>query len=151
MELLIQRIYFGIDRLPRYADPIPYSTLPENGIYLFFETGETVEVAGHARNRIVRIGTHREDGRFRKRIQQHFGRKRSLGGNKNESVFRKHLGAALMRRVDKSDPRLPGWLAQMGSSDPRLEEEVSKLLRDRFAFCCFRVDDREERVALKLA
>ena len=149
LDSRVQRIYARIDQLPRFRYPIAYERLPQDGIYFFFEAGEIVEVDGDVRDRVARVGTHRVDGRFQSRIRQHFGRVRSLGGNKNSSVFRKHLGAALMRRIDDGDARLPGWLEQMGPSDRSIEEEVSELLRTRFTFCCIRVDAQEERLAFE--
>jgi hypothetical protein len=67
--------------------------LPENGISFFYEIGEPD-------GRIVRVGTHRVDGRFRKRVRLHYG------GNKDASVFQMHVGGALMLRDWPNDPRL---------------------------------------------
>jgi hypothetical protein len=59
-----------------------------------------------------------------------YGHVFSLRGNKNGSVFRKHLGGALMRRMDTSDERIGPWLLQGGPSFPDVEESVSRLLRE---------------------
>lgn len=105
--------------------------------------GKIVSAGDKVLDRIVRVGTHREDGRFRDRIRQHYGNSGSLGGNKNGSVFRKHLGGALLRRSNQRDPRLKDWLRQGGPSFEQVEAMVSLLLRDEFSFVCFRVDQRE--------
>lgn len=146
---ITRELYHILDTLPRYNHLIPAASLPENGIYLFYESGETVELDGRIINRIVRVGTHNKDGRFRTRIRQHYGNRSSLKGNKNASVFRKHVGGAIIRRMNPADPRMPEWLKSMGKSDPRVEEAVSTELRSWFTFVCFRVDDAGERLSLE--
>jgi hypothetical protein len=94
------------------------------------------------------VGTHTADGNFRSRIRMHYDSIATLNGNKNGSVFRKHLGAALMRKDNPSDARLAQWLKSMGASSPDVELIVSRLLRENFTYRCFRVDKAEERLAL---
>lgn len=127
----------------------PSAALPTDGIYLFFERGEIVDGSGSAMGRIVRVGTHRVDGRFQKRIRQHYGNTRSLGGNKNGSVFRKHVGGALLSRPGPGDPRLAEWIRQGGSSFREVEAAVSRTLRDGFSFCAIPVPTAGERLALE--
>jgi len=146
---IIEEVYALIRLLPRLDHQTSRGLLPQNGVYLFFERGETVRCLDTVANRVVRVGTHRADGRFRSRIRQHYGNVHSLGGNKNASVFRKHLGGALLRRVDPQDARLKDWLTQDGPSFPEVEEMVSRVLRENFTFCCFRVDQRSERLSLE--
>jgi hypothetical protein len=125
--------------------------LPESGIYLFFEKGELIQIDGKIHDRIVRVGTHIKNGNFPGRIRQHYGNKGDLMGNKNGSVFRKHLGGAIMRKENPDDPRLSEWLKQMGKSYPDIEEKVSRILRENFTFICFSVDTKEERLSLESA
>src|ERR1017187_819595 len=56
--------------LPVVAYPFDLKRLPRNGIYFFYEQGESW---GHSGSwpRIVRVGTHKE-GNFRSRISEHF-------------------------------------------------------------------------------
>ena len=136
---LCMDIYSIISILPRFSFQTPKKTLPSNGIYLFFEQGETID---NNLGRIVRIGTHKADGRFPKRIRQHYGNISSLKGNKNSSVFRKHLGGAMLRKVNDADPRLNDWLTQDGPTFQEVEENVSKVLRERFTFSCFHVENK---------
>lgn len=142
-------LYDLVWALPRMSYETLRRELPLDGIYLFFERGEFIERSGRTEGRIVRVGTHRRDGRFPARIRQHYGQVHSLRGNMNGSVFRKHLGAALMRLEDESDPRLDPWLAQGGQSFPEVEESVSRLLRERFAFVCLPVNGREDRLRIE--
>jgi len=62
---------------------------PSDGLYVLFEEGER----GHGTDRIVRIGTHRGDGRLPLRLEEHF-----LKENKDRSIFRKNIGRALLAR-----------------------------------------------------
>jgi|GEM_PF-978357 len=142
-------LYKILSGLPRFSHEVQSSSLPPNGVYFFFEKGETLEIDGQQYDRIVRVGTHVKDGNFPGRIRQHYGNRNSLSGNKNGSVFRKHLGGALMRKRDPNDPRLNSWLLHMGESDSEVEEWVSRCLRNNFSFSCIRVDDAEERLALE--
>ncbi len=142
LKLTLELYSFQINR-PRYNYQTAGRVLPRNGIYFFFEKGEKVD---QDVERIVRVGTHNADERFRGRIRQHYGNRSSLKGNKNASVFRKHVGGALLRRDDPWDYRLKEWLKQGGNSYPNIEKRVSKCLRSNFTFCCFNVEDKEERL-----
>lgn len=79
----VRALYSLMETLPRFNHQTALEALPTDGIYLFFERGEFVSLDGRAASRIVRVGTHRVDGRFRKRIRQHYGGIRALGGNRN--------------------------------------------------------------------
>jgi hypothetical protein len=153
---LTKYLYVVIDRC--YAKHLNHTVkkdrLPSSGVYLFFEKGEYVQIDGKIYDRIVRVGTHNKDGNFPGRIRQHYGNKGSstkedLSGNKNGSVFRKHLGGAIMRRENPNDPRLREWLKQMGQSYTDIEEKVSRTLRENFTFICFPVDTKEERLSIE--
>jgi hypothetical protein len=59
-----------MEQLPLIRFPFKLETLPENGIYFFYEDGEFWGHGGE-KLRIVRVGTHK-DGNFRSRIMEHF-------------------------------------------------------------------------------
>jgi len=149
MDRRVEELYGLLAELPRCAHETPRAALPSDGIYFFFEADEQVEIGGTALDRVVRVGTHRVDGRFPTRIRQYYGYRGSLGGNKNGSVFRKHLGGALLRRADPADPRLAEWIAQGGDSYPEVEEAVSRRLRESFTFVWVRVPSKETRLSLE--
>jgi hypothetical protein len=73
---------------------------PERGVYFFFEPGET---RPDGSPRVVRVGTQGltsgSSSTLWKRLHQHKGQ-RSGGGNHRGSVFRLHVGAALIARGD---------------------------------------------------
>jgi len=131
-ELLADRISFKE----------PSQELPLNGIYFFYEDGEYCEKDGIKLERIVRVGTHIKQDNFQKRIHYHYN------GNKNGSVFRKHLGGAMIARDNLDYPPLSRWLAK-GTRFQELECRVSELLQKSFRFRCIEVEDGNERLALE--
>lgn len=84
--------------LNSYSFPIDTSLLPKNGIYILFEKGEKY----NQWNRIVRIGSHRGNNRFKARIKDHFDEEKQ-----RNSVFRKHLGRCFLNK--KQDSYLENW------------------------------------------
>jgi len=142
-EDIYLRIHELLKLLPLHRYPIRSQDLPSNGIYFFYEEGEVIKIDNRVFKRIVRVGTHREQGRFPDRILNHFH------GNKNSSVFRRHLGAAILAKENPHDPRLGEWMMKGTKPLRDIEEKVSKLLREKFSFRYIRVDDRDERLELE--
>jgi hypothetical protein len=138
-----EAVHSLVHGLPRHTYQAALTEVPVNGIYFFFERGEEVSLGERMVKRIVRIGTHRADGRLAKRLRQH------ISGNRRASVFRRHLGGALLVKDDAQDQRLAGWLTQKGSPMPDVEQAVTQTLREQFPFCCIRVDDAAERLVLE--
>ncbi len=75
---------------------------PQRGVYFFFEEGELRE---NGRKRIVRVGTHalkqNSKSTLWKRLRQHKGTDRGRhmgGGNHRGSIFRLHVGTAIIKR-----------------------------------------------------
>lgn len=91
------------------------SSLPKRGVYFFCEPGEFRGGKPSVR-RVVRVGTHAvgagSKSNLRGRLKQHLGT-RSGGGNHRGSIFRLHVGAALLGR---DGTRLATW--GVGSSAP---------------------------------
>lgn len=89
--------------------------LPTRGVYFFAEPGE-LRKSRPPTTRVVRVGTHAVSAgaksTLRSRLKQHLGT-RSGGGNHRGSIFRLHVGAALLAREDKA---IPTW--GVGSSKP---------------------------------
>jgi hypothetical protein len=86
---------------------------PDRGVYFFFEPGE---LRRDGTPRVVRVGTHAVSAGSRTRLWQrlraHRGN-RDGRGNHRGSVFRRHVGEALLRRDQATHP---SW--GMGSSAP---------------------------------
>lgn len=76
------------------------SSLPERGVYFFRETGEH-RTANPDVLRVVRVGTHAVSSGSKStlygRLKTHLGT-RTGGGNHRGSIFRLHVGAALLAR-----------------------------------------------------
>lgn len=145
----LQRVYELLALLPRYHHTAPRAELPDDGVYVFYERGQTARLDDWTVDRVTRIGTHRADGNFPGRIRQHYGNKTNLSGNKNASVFRKHVGGALLRKQDPHDARIEPWLTQGGKRDLDVEEHVSRVLRSRFTFTCITAPTKEDRMMLE--
>ncbi|MEG2411514.1 MAG: hypothetical protein RSA29_07395 [Clostridium sp.] len=140
-----------INSLKRYRydeiNDIPF----DNGIYFFFENGEKYQ----GLDRIVRVGTHRSQGRLRNRLKDHYKH------NKDGSIFRKNIGRAILN-YDK-DNYLKVWNINFSEQsnvkkygdirdidkEKVLEERISKHLKDKLTFTCIRVDDNSDRARLE--
>jgi hypothetical protein len=118
----LERFYSLLARLgeaPGQGRPIrdllQHVSLPPRGVYFFLEPGEFRRAYPTA-PRIVRVGTHAvsagSKSTLRGRLKQHLGT-RTGGGNHRGSIFRLHVGAALLARDSTS---LPTW--GIGSSAP---------------------------------
>ena len=94
--------------------------LPLRGVYFFYEPGEFRAIRATIL-RIVRIGTHGlrtgSKSTLYGRLKQHLGT-RTLGGNHRCSIFRLHVGNALLARSRQS---LPTW-GKGSSASPHVRE-----------------------------
>lgn len=108
---------------------------PRRGVYFFFEPGEARKTSGNGL-RVVRIGTHalKEGGNqsFWKRLSNHQGYIKSGGGNHRGSIFRLHIGSALINKGGWPDDVSKVWEGDRhGSATTRLlEEPLEKAVSD---------------------
>lgn len=95
------------------------------------------------RDRIVRVGTHTGEGRLPKRLKLHYG------GRTRRSVFRRHVGNALVSAGLAEG--MPGDAAPFGSNQISsvLEEAVSKRFAQTFSFSVIGIDDKDDRLRLE--
>lgn len=95
---------------------------PSHGVYFFFEPGER---RANGAPRVVRVGTHglRLESRSTlwQRLSQHRGT-RAGGGNHRGSVFRHHVGSALIARDERVDGLLDAWLSTRRAPEWAVEE-----------------------------
>lgn len=120
--------------LPRVVAPFESGIIPANGIYFMFENGETVTIGDREIPRIVRIGTHRADGRLAKRIRTHcLGRVRT-------SVFRRHVAAALFNRGQDANHATTLWPTK---------SDLTDYIRENVTFACIEVNDHVDRLELE--
>jgi len=102
---------------------------PKRGVYFFFEPGELRSNSGEG-PRVVRIGTHALKSGSKttiwKRLSQHQGVQKDGGGNHRGSVFRLHVGTALINRDQWEDQIASTW--GVGSNAPKDVREAEKPL-----------------------
>ena len=135
----------------RHKFPFEPKRIPESGIYLLFEAGETA----HGADRIVQVGTHSGERRLRSRLREHDTPK------KDRSILRKNIGLALLR--ESNDPFLEKWNLDLTSREARrkhcplvdskrqgvIEDAVTDRIRRTFSFVAFPVEDKDARFELK--
>lgn len=101
---------------------------PRRGVYFFFERGETRNDGRTPR--VVRVGTHAVSRGSKTtlwhRLSTHRGTAKSGGGNHRGSIFRLHVGAALLQRGDVASPPNDTW--GMGSTAPQTVRELEKTI-----------------------
>lgn len=107
----------------RLADYTGRSPWPARGVYFFREPGEC-RTARPKVPRVVRVGTHAVSANAKStlwgRLRTHRGG-RTGGGNHRSSIFRLHVGAALLGRGGGD---LPTWGAGSSASRPiRMSED----------------------------
>lgn len=119
----------------------------KNGIYVIFEIGETF----YGFDRIVRVGTHRSDGRLLARLKDHF-----YTENNDGSIFRKNIGRAMLNK--NQHPYLSVWTKSSSRTDrkfnsaiqEKIEKQVTQYMRDHFSFICIPVETNAERSRLEM-
>lgn len=135
-----KRIHEILEKLPKWREPS--NNLPKNGIYFFYEEDE---ITPHTRKqRIVRVGTHGAGRTLKQRLGDHYN------GNREGSIFRKHLGTALLRHAGASEAQIREWRKRRKKSPhwkefEGIEQKVSEVLMSRFFFRVIGVDSVEER------
>lgn len=127
----LDRFYATIDRLTesgrlyRLADCHGRMAWPRRGVYFFFEPGE-VRLSGGPR--VVRVGTHAvsegSQTTLWNRLSQHRGTTQGLGNHRG-SIFRLHVGGALLDRDNTLAPKPTTWGFKSSAPTPhaRLGEQ----------------------------
>ena len=114
------------------------SGCPPRGLYFFYEDGEN---RADGNRRIVRVGTHAitetSKATLWGRLAQHRGQltgRNPGGGAHRASVFRRHVGAAIINRDGLSDDLLASWLdrhrprSERDSREADIERAVSRYI-----------------------
>jgi len=103
---------------------------PKRGVYFFFEPGEERTTSG-AGLRVVRVGTHALKAGSRStlwgRLRQHRGHVSGSnpgGGNHRGSVFRLHVGTALIGKGYWPDEVTRRWGVRSSAKRPIREREI---------------------------
>jgi hypothetical protein len=136
--------------LPRQRFPLALDSVPADGLVLFFEQEEI----GHGGDRIVWVGSHTSRGGLLRRLRDH------LRPNKNGSILRKTIGAALLHM--RNDPYLTAWAMSQSPDLPpvkqrlinperqrEIEEEVSEHVWNRLSFVALPMPCERDRKHFK--
>ena len=125
------KLLIGLRGMATLQEVIARRNLPARGVYFFFDERERRGASDGLR--VIRVGTHalKRGARstLRGRLRQHLGA-RAGHGNHRGSVFRLHVGAALLAR---DGAPLPSW--GVGSSAPtevRTAERAHEQLVSRY-------------------
>jgi len=144
-----QYLHEALAGLPRLSRE-DLSRVPNNGIYVLFEKGET----GHGVDRIVCVGTHNRQNNLAARIREHFD-----ASNKDRSIFRKHIGRCLLAK--RGDAFLDQWQRDLTTRAARatnevdldrlnqIENEVTRHIIGNFSFSVLRCDSKAVRLHCK--
>ncbi|MBN1666854.1 MAG: hypothetical protein JW862_07185 [Anaerolineales bacterium] len=160
----LRRFYVILNQLERklggkrkLANCNGYMDWPQRGVYFFFEPGEIRTHSGQG-PRVVRVGTHalisNSQTTLWKRLSQHQGTLKSGGGNHRGSIFRLHVGTALINR-DHWPPRIASsWgkgnnaPADVRQAELPLEQAVSQHIR-QMPFLWLAVEDEPGPASLR--
>ncbi len=134
----LRRLYIGQNGGRRLSECDGRSGWPERGLYLIFEPNELL----HGRkfkplsHRVTRVGTHAvskgSKATLWNRLSTHRGTNAGTG-NHRSSIFRLHVGAALIAK-HPTKWRIPTWgvgqiaPAETQNKERKLEEEVSTII-----------------------
>lgn len=134
----LRDLYIGQDGGRLLGDCTGRMTWPARGVYFLFEPGEHLMTNAFRPllDRVVRIGTHGVSRGSKTTLWDRISTHRGViagAGNHRSSIFRLHVGAALIRR-EPSHWQAPEWgVGQVASAGIReaeraLEHEVSRAL-----------------------
>ena len=120
LYVVLARLEDSLGGKRRLAECDSTTGWPARGVYFFFEDGEVREDGQTPR--VVRVGTHAlraSSTTLWRRLAQHKGNVggvRPGGGNHRGSIFRQHVGAALVARGDWPSSMSASW--GVGSTAP---------------------------------
>jgi hypothetical protein len=152
MSELCRDLHLLVNGMPCFAYPFNSHLLPLNGIYIMFEDGELA----HGGNRIVHIGSHTGEDKLRSRLLEHYEIE-----NKDRSIFRKHIGRAMLNR--DHDPFIRQWELDLTPRIARekyahsidtvkqkaVESAVTEYIQSRLRFVVICVPDKDRRMNLE--
>jgi hypothetical protein len=146
---LLNELSQKIGSAKRLADCHGKMNWPARGVYFFFEPGEYR--ANRQELRIVRVGTHAvslgSKTTLWNRLSAHRGSKAG-GGNHRGSIFRLHVGRAILNR--DGDNRFPYWGQKSSASkaikqsEDALERRVSEYIGN-MQFLWLNIDDEPSK------
>ncbi len=128
------------------------SSFPTRGVYFYYEDGQ-MRPGSPTLRRVVRIGTHglkkNSKSTLYERLCRHRGTKAG-GGNHRGSIFRHHVGIAL---INKFNIDCPTWIKKKPTPEERLaerplEEKVSQYIGN-MQVAWLSIPDKPSRLSLR--
>lgn len=110
-EEICETVHKELDKLKSRSEK-PKGDVPQDGIYFWYEESEIRQGGGQ---RVTRVGTHEKPNRLHTRIKEHYGL------NREGSVFRKHLGGAIMFQNRQPESEIKEWYKARKS--PRFDDQ----------------------------
>lgn len=141
IEAKVSMLYGALLALPRHKGAC--TEVCSSGLYFFFESGQLVRCESQPFERVVRVGTHLYDGGMPDRIGNHFS------SNRHGSIFRKHLGNAIINSGSSSAALIHKWLTKGERPMPSVEGKVSEALLNDFTYVCVPVSEADDRKRLE--
>jgi hypothetical protein len=152
MSEICCKLHRLFSKLRRFHFPFNAEDIPDNGVYILFEKGESA----HGTDRIVRVGTHRGNDNLSSRLDEHF-----INTNKDRSIFRKNIGRAILNQ--NNDGFLADWNKKLtkaeienrypeGNYTPRVQEierMVTTRIQENFYFAVFKIAEQAKRLELE--
>ena len=149
--LLLHQLFNSLRRF-RFPFDDKLDSIPENGIYIIFEKGETFE----GLDRVVRVGTHTGDNQLPSRLYQHF-----TDENKDRSIFRKNIGRCFLNLKKSSYAEI--WELDFTTKvqrekkahrrdepfERRLEKRITSYIQENLSFVLVEVKTKSKRLNLE--
>jgi len=152
-------LHLKLESLPIIKFPFDNTTLPERGIYFFYEDGEKSDDGNGLMPRIVRVGTHKKDN-FRSRISEHFLINESKMNfsqyqpkPSDRSIFRKNIGQTILNGANSSylelwetdfttrANRIERGAKRIMELEKKVEKQITKIIRERFSLRYIQFDN----------
>jgi len=143
-EEICETVHKELDRLKSKSGKPKYD-VAQNGIYFWYEKGEIRQGDGQ---RVARVGAHEKPNRLHARIKEHYG------PNREGSVFRKHLGGAIMGRKREPESEIKEWYNARKS--PRFNDQRFRNYEAQVPsqvklgnYRVLKIDDQNERMQME--
>lgn len=130
--------------MPRYDYTKIRDVLFKNGIYIMFNSGEKYLDY----DRIVRVGTHREQDNLKKRLRTHFNQM-----NQRSSIFRRNIGRIIVS--ERNSDYYTTWNSSRNDLrinreyEREIELEISEYLKNNITYTVFPVEEKKLRLRLE--
>lgn len=150
---LLERLNRKVGGVRTLQDHSKKSGWPQRGVYFFFDPNERRTDTGNG-CRVIRVGTHAVSKGSKStlwdRLAQHKGNLGDGGGNHRGSIFREHIGRALIAR---DQLEIPSWGGRTAPREVRQaefshEQTVSSII-GQMPFLWLEIEDEPGKNSLR--